>query len=336
MAKTLIGLDLGNSAVKFAVRKGRQTRFYAAVLPENMVADGRVQMAASMTSFLRNERKKQKIPGGDCCLILPDQQVFCRLISMPYMPENQLVLNLPYEFRDYITQNNDKYYYDYSVERVVNDEEGKPASIELLAAAVSKEAIKSYSELFAGTGFRFAAAIPREMAYVYILRGYEKANPAQSREYCLCDIGRETTRVHFFTGTRLAASRSLELGCRDVDLAIAELKNVDEYVAASYKLTNYQDVLASDACREACARIAVEVMKAVNFYRFRNSETKLADIYFLGGGARLAPLREQIVEAIRLEPHDFTELLPFAATDEAALQAALCAGAVSEEGGLRP
>ena len=332
MAGTLIGLDIGSGEVKFAVRKGSTVRFCSSPLPENMVANGRVQLAATMKSFLREEKRRWKIPGGSCCLILPDQQVFCRMLTMPYMPEKQLLLNLPYEFRDYIAQSNDKYYYDYALDRTSPGGNGEPVSLDLLAACAPQAVIREYAELLAGAGLRLTTAIPREMAYVSLLREYERENPGRNREYCFLDIGRESVRVHFYTGPRLAASRSLDLGCRDIDLAIAEQKNVDEYVAASYKLTNYENVLASNACREVYARIAVEVMKAVHFYRFRHADNHLEDIYFLGGGARIAALRAQIVDSVQLTAHDVTELLSVRTESDIAVQAAL-AFAATEGGG---
>ena len=334
MAKTLIGLDLGSSEIKFAVRNGKNARFEVERLPEETVTGGHVQLSEIKKSFLKQAKRRCRVPSGECCVVLPEQQVFCRLITMPYIPEKQLLLNLPYEFRDYIAQDSAGYYYDYAVERVVADADGKPASLELMAAAVSKSVIAAYSELLSSTGLRLKTAVPREMAYVYLLRAYEKAVPEHPDAYCLADIGLESTRVYFFESSRLSASRNVPIGCRDIDLAIAEQKHVDEYVASSYKFTNFEDVLDSPDCRAVYARLSIEIMKAVNFYRFRNDGSSLSGIYFLGGGANIAQLREQIAEDVTLEQHDFSELLTIPASGSSVLTAALAYGAA--EGGLQP
>jgi type IV pilus assembly protein PilM len=336
MALISIGLDIGNSEIKFAVRKGKTWQVAATTLPEELVSNGHIQISPATKRFLKAEKRRLRIPGGDCTLVLPEQQVFCRPTTMPYIPENQLVLNLPYEFRDYIPQNSDKYYYDYAVERIVPDDTGKPASIELMAAAILKETAKSYSDLLSGTGFRLKTAVPREMAFVYLLRAYEEANPGEGRVYCFTDIGQESTRVCFFESSHLSASRTIPIGCRDLDLAIADEKNVNEHIAASYKRTNFEGALDSPGCRDVYSRLAIEVMKAVNFFRFRNTESRLSDLYFLGGGAGIRQLRDQIIGAVGLTEHDITELLPEGTeVTEDTPSAALACGATLAGGGTQ-
>jgi type IV pilus assembly protein PilM len=334
MALNSIGLDIGSREIKFAVRKGKVWRLAAAELPEELILDGHIQIGPEMKRFLKEEKGKLRIPSGECTLVLPEQQVFCRPTVMPYIPENQLVLNLPYEFRDYIPQNSDRYYYDYAVENIVKDAEGKPVSVELMAAAVQKDVVKNFSELLAGTGLRLKTAIPREMSFVYILRAFELAYPGAGRFYCLTDVGQESTRVYFFESSHLSASRNISIGCRDLDRAIAEEKNVDERLAASYKRTNFEDVLDSERCRDVYSRLSIEVMKAVNFYRFRKTDTALSDLYFLGGGSAIPQLREQLASASGLMEHSITELLPEGAgAEQDALSAALACGATIAGGG---
>jgi|GEM_PF-810876 len=336
MALISIGLDIGNSEIKFAVKRGKVWQTAVSVLPEELISNGHIQIDSATKRFLKAEKRRLRIPGGECTLVLPEQQVFCRPTVMPYIPENQLVLNLLYEFRDYIPQDNDRYFYDYAVERIVNNEEGKPASIELMAAAILKETAKSYSDLLSGTGINLKTAIPREMALVYMLRAYEEANPGENRVYCITDIGQESTRVYFFESTHLSASRNIAIGCRDLDLVIADEKNVNEHIAASYKRTNFEGVMDDPRCREIYSRLAIEVMKAVNFYRFRKVDSPLGDIYYMGGGAALRQLRDPITEAVGLTQHDITELLPEGVEeDEEILSAALACGATLAGGGKR-
>ena len=81
-------------------------------------------------------------------------------------------------------------------------------------------------------------------------------------------------------------------------------------------MTDYQDVLSEDSSRELYNRMAVEIMKAVNFYNYNNREQSLREIYLCGGGTAVAPLQEAIRQVTDLDVHPVTELLPDTGSEE--------------------
>ena len=84
---------------------------------------------------------------------------------------------------------------------------------------------------------------------------------------------------------------------------------MDIHVAHSYVLQNYNDVLSSDYAQSFYARIAVEVMKAVNFFNYNNRQQKLADLCLCSGGCNIGPLRQALAETTHLHLHTAQELL---------------------------
>jgi type IV pilus assembly protein PilM len=85
---------------------------------------------------------------------------------------------------------------------------------------------------------------------------------------------------------------------------------VDVHLAHTYLLTNYDDCQNSEACRNAYGNIAVELMRALNFYRFSNPDSQLEHIWLCGGGAVIAPLRKAIADTLDMKVHQARELLP--------------------------
>ena len=330
MSKTKIGVDIGNSELKIAVRTGPVIKTLSLHLPENMVRGGRVQMLNTMGDFLQSARKENKLSrGAECAVVLPNVLGLCRRMSLPYMTEEQLQLNLPYEFRDYITSEGESYYYDYALEEIIRDEEGNPKSMDLMAAAVPKSAIQEYIDIFKMAGMKLRVILPQEMVYVNLLREHIQLHSENAeKEICIVDIGYGSTRVHIFVGDSFRVSRSIDSGCSDVDEAIARSLNIDHYVAGTYKLTDYNGVLSLTACADVYHRIAIEIMKAVNFYRFNNPDSILSEIIFAGGGSFIEPLVQDITESVGLVRRDIGELMP-GELDRQAAQCILALGLVS-------
>ena len=319
MANTYTGIDIGSGDIKFAVCSGGSIRrMWSYPLPANLMREGVIVSPEAMSSVIREAAKAGHINVRNCAVSLPGAVSFFRRFTVPAMTTDQLRLNLPYEFNDFIAQEKDKYFYDYAVAGVVKNEDGSPKELDLMAAAAPKETIASYTSMLRRAGFRLRMVMPEEFAYANILREYEKGNPGK-REYCILDLGNAATRVHMFTGPNYETTRIIEYGGATIDSAIAEFCNVDAHVARLYKLANHNDVLNLATCRGVYQSIAVEVLRAINFYNFNNPNSNLTDVYLCGGGALIAPLTETIRSTLDHKLHSVAELMPEAEREDAEL-----------------
>lgn len=320
MGKLCTGIDIGADAVKFAVCKdGKLLRREKAQLPDNVLREGVIVSPTALGQFLKETVKALKLKRGACALVLPASAAFFRRSLMPAMTAENLKLNLPYEFRDYITEERSKYVFDYALLGMEKNEAGEPVSMDVMAAAALRETIESYREILKYAGFTLRVAVPEEIAYTNLLRAFEAARPVEDkREYCILDLGHSATRLYFFKGFAHEATQLIDYGCATLDSAIAETYNVDIHMAASYKHADYEGALSAENCQSFYAKLAIDLMQALNFYNYNNPENTLRDIYFCGGGAQIAPLREAICERISLKTHDIAELMPTAETQEPA------------------
>lgn len=87
-------------------------------------------------------------------------------------------------------------------------------------------------------------------------------------------------------------------------------------MAAAYKQSNYNSVLDSQACKELYSRIAMEIMRAVNFYGFNTPDANLKDLYFTGGLSRIPILTDAIRQELDLTVHPIEDLIPDVITGE--------------------
>ncbi len=334
----IVGLDIGESSVKMAYFSGRELKkAVSADLPDAMVSGGRILSMDAMADFLKETAKKNGIPLTAAATTLPTAEIFTREITMPAMTEQQLSYNLPYEFRDFLTEEKNKYFFDYAVHGIERDENGEPREMRIFACAMLKSAVEDYRAMFRRAGFKLKVLTPAECAYESLIAGLEKRAGDPGADRCIVNMGHQLTRLYLFHGGLNDGLREIEMGLAQLDELIAERFGVDTHVAHSYKESNYNGVLESDYAREFYNRLAVEVMKAVNFYHYNNRERQLTELYLCGGGCAIAPLRESIAELTKLPTFSGEALLPESARPKEAPWLYLRAiGGVSEgiKGGL--
>ena len=345
MAKTVLGVDIGYDSLKLAVVSGKQIRKTAVVpMPNNLIREGRIVSSETMGELIRRTMKEHGIRCSQAAVALANETVFIRGVTMPLMTIDQLNYNLPFEFRDYITDEMKDYLFDYAVVSTPNDKNGKDAEngenaesmdnsedvdhngpvMELMAVAAPKSLIEETRLALHRAGLKLVKAAPTVCAFQALIRATENKDAETPQEYCILDLGYQSIRMYMFRGDRHMVTRVLELGMSSLDQVIAEAYSVDVHLAHTYLLNNYEDCQRKEYCMNAYGTITVELMRALNFYRFSNPDSHLEDIWICGGGACIRPLQESIAETLDLNIHAAGELLPGSAAleeDYALLQA---------------
>lgn len=267
--------------------------------------------------LVRAKRGQQGLPWGPgialaawcAAVVLPSTEVFTRELTMPAMTEQQLRYNLPYEFRDFLTDEKSKYYFDYSMRDILRDQDGYPTEMTLLACAMLKETAERYRAMMRRAGFKLQVLTPSECAYAGVLAAYYRRTGLPQRDMCIVNLGYTAAYLYIYRGAFFESRREIDLGLNRLEQLVAEHCGVDIHVAHSYVLQNYNDVLSSDYAQSFYARIAVEVMKAVNFFNYNNRQQELADLCLCSGGCNIGPLRQALAETTHLHLHTAQELL---------------------------
>lgn len=362
MAKTFLGVDIGYDSLKLALVTGKTVRKTAIVpMPKNLIREGRVVSTETMGELIRRSMREHGIRCNQAALVLPNETVFIRSVTTPVMTVDQLNYNLPFEFRDYITDELKDYIFDYAVVSITEEKEQSEDSedaenveggsvMELMAVAAPKSLLEESKETLHRAGLKLVKAAPTVCAYQALIRAKlninadrprrapkerkprkgQNAGEAQelqnteemetdqnAKEFCILDLGYQSIRMYMFREDRHMVTRVLEIGMNSLDQVIADAYSVDVHLAHTYLLSNYENCQSKDYCMNAYGTITVELMRALNFYRFSNPDSRLEDIWICGGGACIRPLQDSISETLDLRIHTAGELLPGnAAVDE--------------------
>lgn len=324
MGSKMIGVEIGSSTIKMAVYSGNAIKEMAVKrMPEDLVREGKVTSPAAMTNFLKEMRKEFNIPKGHCALVLPSQMVIAHHVIMPVMDEEELMMNLPFEFRDFVGKDSGHYDYDYAVMGV------KDGAMELYAAAVRRDSVEEYYDIFKKAGLTLKLGIPAEMAWLNLV---DRAKDLP-KKLCIVDVGQDYTRVNIFSGGNFAMGKDIEIGGALLDQTIADQEGVDTHVAKTRKEADMNGVLSSEACVDAYQNLAIEVMKAVNFYGYSDQDdsARLEDLYYCGGSSVIEPLRDAMEKATGMHMHPIERLFGMETHNAEVLSCAIAAGVAIQQ-----
>lgn len=315
MKGSMLGIEIGNYTLKIvSVNQGTMNGYASAQIPEGSVRDGRLIAWDAMAEVLHNVYKKGSFSTKKAGLVIPDGDTYVRRLTMPAMNEKQLAVNLPYEFHDVISDEKDKYAYDYAMISLNKDAQDKVKDMTMLAAAVSKETIEKYQELFNRAGLKLIKAEPREIALQSVIRtlGAENAQ----KDCALLDLGYATSRIDIFHNGIYEVTRTIDTGVRDIAKALANDQNMDTHIAMKYIEQGNEKMLSSSTCADVYNTVSVEVMRALNYYTYENQDNTLDTLYYTGGGSYIQPFIQDIADTISLQMKPLSD---FNAENEGAL-----------------
>ena len=332
MAKSCLGIDIGKDQMKLVLMKGENIVKTASVqMPEGLLKDGRIVSVETTGELIRKTMKENKIRCKEAAVVVSSGICFLRNVTMPEMTAEQLVYNLPYEFRDYITDELKKYVFDYSwgsgeempkgkklkkaskkkkkEEKPEEEENQKRNEMELLAAAAPLEVMEDLRLMTRKAGLKLMFAAPEVSACENLLHYKLRNEQDKDKEYGILDLGSTSSRLFIFKGDRHQVTRVIERGMEQVEELLADTFHIDIHLAHTWLLANHEDCIHSEVCQDAFSQISVELMRALNFYQFSNPESRLEDIYICGGGASIATMRQSLEENLDVKIHEAGELL---------------------------
>lgn len=312
MAGNIVSFDIGSAQVKLVWFAGGACKAaVAAPVPDGLVRGGTIVSMDAMADFLHQLAREHGLPrNAAAAVVLPPPLVFTRITELPPMTEGQLTYNLPFEFKDYLTQEKNRYYFDYAVQELVRGEDGSVKQMKLFACAALKDTIEAYRNMFTRAGFKMRLALPEEAAYAALLTDYVARVKPESGDYCLVDVGHTGIRMYILRDGQFVTRRTIDLGMLDLIRSISERQGVDEHIALAHMLSDYEGAMSEPASLDLYHRMAAEITKAVNFYNYNNRQQALRRVYLCGGGAAVDHIRDAIRQVTDLEVSSAAELLP--------------------------
>lgn len=189
-------------------------------------------------------------------------------------------------------------------------EEMMSRNLNLMAVGAEKAYIDECSDMLRKAGLNMVKAAPSICAYITLIREQMDQLRQYTDEFCVLDLGYEATRLYMFKEDQYEATRVIDAGLSSLERVISDLYGVESHLAHTYMMNNFENCLDREECRESFENIAVELMRAMNFYRFSNPDSALTDMWLCGGGAVIQPLCDAIGGMLDMRLHTASELVP--------------------------
>ena len=306
--KTCLGIDIGNNRAKIAVKKGGVVRrLLVDTVPDGLMKENHIVSYDAMGDFLREMLKKNRISIKKAHLCMPIHEIYIRNVTLPMMNVQQLKVNLPYEFHDYITEDMGKYIYDYAM---LPDMEGD-GQLHMLAVAASKELISSHQQMAKRAHIKLESIQPANEALFRFLKSRIKSTPKGEtpQDFAILDLGDTALKIHFFTKGQYEVTRSMDFGIGAASERIAEETGQDVHISRVNLETNGGGILSAPYLEDVFSDLASRIMRVMNFYNFNNRNNTLEELYYFGGGALVEPFLNTIREAVPLTLRSVSELI---------------------------
>ncbi len=306
--KTCLGIDIGNNRLKVAVKShGSVKKMISEVVPDGLMSENHLVSYDAMGDFLREVLKRNRVSIKKAHLCMPIHEVYLRTAVLPMMSISQLRVNLPYEFHDYITEDMDRYVYDYSV---LPDTEND-GQLHLLTVAASKELISSHLLMARRARIHVESIQPANMPLFRVLEKKIKESSGENgpQDFAIVDLGDTSIKIHFFTKGQYEVTRSMDYGFAMASERISEELGQDIHLSRVNMETNVKEVLSEPFMEDVFTDLASRIMRVLNFYNFNNRDNTLEDLYYFGGGALIKPFLDILRESIPLNLKSAGELL---------------------------
>ncbi|HEY5906562.1 MAG TPA: type IV pilus assembly protein PilM, partial [Vicinamibacteria bacterium] len=299
--KTLVGLDIGSSAVKAVEVKagGKGGDEFQLVnigiepLPPEAIVDGAIMDSGAVIDAVQRLFQTQKIKTTDVATAVSGNAVIVKKISLPQMSQEELAESIHWEAEQYIPFDIQDVALDYEV-----IESGGGGNMDVLLVAVKKDKISDYTSAISQAG-RNASIVDVD---VFALQNCYEVNYGidPGRVVALLNVGASIMNINIIKGGTSIFNRDIAVGGNQYTDAIQKDLNLSFDQAEALKKGERVDGAAPENLQPilqvVSENIAMEIQKTFDFFRATSSEDRLDRIFLAGGTSKVQGLRDLLSE----------------------------------------
>jgi type IV pilus assembly protein PilM len=311
-AKSLVGLDIGSSAVKAVELKGagkgyKVTAFGSEPVPPDSIVDGAIIDGAAVADAIRRLFDSRAIKTKEVAASLSGNAVIVKKITLPVMTEAELAESIYWEAEQYIPFDIQDVNLDYQILDAGDGPNGK-GTMDVLLVAAKKEKIADYTGVIAQAG---RTAVVVDVDAFALQNAYEVNYGIDAGAVIvLLNAGASATNINILQGDQSVFTRDISIGGNAYTEALQKELNLPFDQADQLKRGGHADgVTFEDArpvLRAVTENVMLEIQKTFDFFKATAASDRIDRIVVSGGASRAESFTEMLTERFEapVEPFD--------------------------------
>jgi type IV pilus assembly protein PilM len=300
-SKSLVGLDIGSSAIKAvelkAAGRGYRVAAYGTEpLPPDSIVDGAIIDGAAVAEAVRRLFEGRGIRTREVAASLSGNAVIVKKITLPAMTDSELADSIYWEAEQYIPFDIQDVNLDYQV--LEGGQGAGKGTIEVLLVAAKKEKIADYTGVITQAG---RSAVVVDVDAFALQNAYEVnygIDPAAV--IVLLNAGASATNINILSGDQSVFTRDVSIGGNAYTEALQRELSLPYAAADQLKRgTGVDGVSFEDArpvLRAVTENVMLEIQKTFDFFKATADSDRIDRIVVSGGASREEGFTEMVRE----------------------------------------
>jgi type IV pilus assembly protein PilM len=317
--KSVVGLDLGSSAVKAVELKAsgsgyRCVAFGSEPIPSDCIVDGAIIDGGAVADAVRRLFERQRFKTKQVAAALSGSSVIVKKISLPVMTETELAESIHWEAEQYVPFDIQDVNLDYEV---LNPGTGPNSNgqMEVLLVAAKKDKIADYSSVISQAG---GTPVIMDVDAFALQNAYEANYGAPAGDVVvLMNAGASATNINVVSGQKSLFTRDISMGGNAHTEAIQRELNLPFDMAERAKRGESVDGISLDDVRQVLHTVTesllLEIHKTFDFFKGTAESERLDKIYVSGGASSTEGFASALEERFGtgVEPFDPFKTISF-------------------------
>ena len=300
-AKSVVGLDIGSSAVKAvelkAVGKGyKVAAFGNEPIPPDSIVDGAIIDGGVVSDAIRRLFEQCGMKTKDVAASLSGSAVIVKKITLPLMTDAELAESIYWEAEQYIPFDTQDVNLDYQVTEA-GDAEGR-GTMEVLLVAAKKEKIADYTAVISQAG---RVPVVVDVDAFALQNAYEANYGVQPDEVVvLLNAGASAININILTAAQSVFTRDISIGGNAYTEALQKELSLSfeqaDMLKKGVRVEGAQFDDAQPVLRAVNDNLMLEIQKTFDFFKATAASDRIDRIVLGGGGSQVDGFTEGLGE----------------------------------------
>jgi type IV pilus assembly protein PilM len=300
--KSVVGLDIGSSAVKAVELKGsgrsyRVVSFGSEPVPPDSIVDGAIIDATAVADAIRRLFESRKIRTKEVAASLSGNAVIVKKITLPVMTPAELSESIYWEAEQYIPFDIQDVNLDYQLLET-GQAAGAKGTMDVLLVAAKKEKIADYTGVISQAG-RLPMVVDVD---AFALQNAFEINYGieAGQVVVLLNAGASAININILAGEQSVFTRDISIGGNAYTEALQKELNLPFETADQLKRgldvegATYDD--ARPVLRAVTENVMLEIQKTFDFFKATAASDRIDRIMVSGGASRAEGFTEMLGE----------------------------------------